>query len=132
MNEKTIALKRIVNKVDYNLLILIILPLVILSVNKTWIFTPINTVDPWIYFGHFIRFDQYLKAFSDTYYTTRLPWIIPGHLIYEWFPPLVANYVLHLLFFNIATVSLYLTLKYTISQRAALFTSVLMGCHSYF
>src|SRR4029077_815156 len=66
------------------------------------------------------------------YFTTRLSWILPGAAAYHAFPPLVAPYVLHLSLFYAATVSLYLILKHTVSTRAAVVGTLLMGCHAYF
>ena len=125
------TLKRKV-KANWEVLLLLLLPILLLLISQTWIFNPINTIDPWIYFGYFIRLKQYLTAFPEAYYGTRLSWILPGHLAYSLFSPLVANYVLHLGLYYIATISLYLVLKPSVGRRAAFLTSALMGCYSLF
>jgi hypothetical protein len=131
MSRKDQTLKRVL-KLDPGLVIIFVLPLLLLISNTNWTFNPPLSIDPWLYNGFFVRFEQHLKAFAETYYATRLSWIIPGYIIYNLFPPIVANYVLHLAVYYIATLSLYLTLKLTISPKTALFTAVLMGCHPYF
>jgi 4-amino-4-deoxy-L-arabinose transferase-like glycosyltransferase len=132
MHQSIPGFRDLLNKLDWEIPILLILPGLLLAASNSWILNPPGFIDPWVYTGHFLRFDQYLKAFSGTYYTSRLGWILPGHIIYKLFPPLVANYVLHILFYYVATLALYLILRYTINRRAALFTSLLMGCYSYF
>lgn len=121
-----------IRKIDKGLLVLAALPWLLLLTNRSWIFTPAGYVDPWIYFGYFHNLDQYLKVFTRTYFATRLPWILPGYLSYKLFPPLVANYVLHLGFYYIAVFSLYFILKQMVSSRAALVTSILMGGYPFF
>ncbi|NJM68427.1 MAG: hypothetical protein HC851_23570 [Acaryochloris sp. RU_4_1] len=132
MSGKSSETKRALGKLDYGLLVIFIMPLILLSINRTWIFSSHGLADPWIYLGHFLRLEQHLNVFTGTYYITRLSWIIPGYLVYKLFPPLIANYVLHLGFYYTAVISLYLILKLTVNRRAALLAAILMGCYSYF
>jgi hypothetical protein len=125
-------LKAMVSRGDGNLLVIFTLPLVLLCVNQDWIFSNQGLVDPWIYFGYFLNLPQYLQTFAGTYYSSRLPFILPGYLVYQLFPPLIANYILHLGFYYAAVISLYLILKGTVSRRAALFAAIFMGYYPYF
>ena len=137
--------RRLLRRVDLALLPILALPLLILRADDTWLFAYSATpgppgcmgcehgyIDPWVYFGYFLDLTHHLLTFRTGYFGGRLPWIVPGYLAYHFFPPLVAPYVLHLAFYWVALVSLYLILKHTVSQRAALLTALLMGCHSYF
>jgi len=125
------ALKRQI-KANWEILLLFLLPILLLLINQAWIFSYNGTIDPWVYFGYFIRLKQYLIAFPDAYYGSRLSWILPGHLAYSFFPPLVANYILHLGFYYLATLSLYFILKPSVGRRVAFLTSASMGCYSFF
>ncbi|MEX0267933.1 glycosyltransferase family 39 protein [Leptolyngbyaceae cyanobacterium UHCC 1019] len=125
------AIKREV-KARWEILLLLLLPFLLLLINQIWIFHPNGAIDPWIYSGYFIRLKQYLIAFPDAYYGSRLSWILPGYLAYSLFPPLVANYVLHLGFYYLATLSLYLILQPSVGRRAAFLTSISMGCYAFF
>ena len=125
------ALKR-QSKANWEILLLFLLPIPLLLINQAWIFNPNGTIDPWVYFGYFIRLKQYLIAFPEAYYGSRLSWILPGCLAYSLFPPLVANYILHLGFYYLATLSLYFILKPSVGRRAAFLTSASMGCYSFF
>jgi len=117
-----------------NLLILFILPILLLLINNSWIFTdPFGKgIDPWVYTGYFLDFSQHSETFQGTYYGSRFGWILPGFFVYKIFPPLIANYLLHLIFFYAALISFYLVLKWTINERAALFSSLLMGTYGHF
>ena len=125
------ALKRQI-KANWEILLLLLLPVLLLLINQSWIFNPNGSLDPWFYFGYFLRLKQYLITFSDAYYGTRLSWILPGYLAYSLFPPLVANYVLHLSFYYLATLSLYFILRPSVGRRAAFLTSASMGCYAFF
>lgn len=112
------------------------LPWLILRFDSTWLFgyaaTPSGFIDPWVYFGFFLDLTQHIRTFKGAYFTTRLTWIVPGAIVYHLFSPIVGTYVLHLAVFYAASISLYLILKITLSQRAAVLASLLMAFHSYF
>jgi hypothetical protein len=54
-----------------------------------------NDIDPWIYTGLFKNWDYMYRVFGDTYYPTRLPYLIPGYFVNQLLPPVPAFYVLH-------------------------------------
>jgi hypothetical protein len=122
--------------VDPGLLTILAVPWVILRFDNTWLFAyainPFGFIDPWVYFGYFLDLPQHLRTFKGAYFSTRLTWTVPGAIVYHLFPPLLATYVLHLALFYAATISLYLILKITVSQRAAILATLLMAFHSYF
>ncbi|PZV12603.1 MAG: hypothetical protein DCF22_12115 [Leptolyngbya sp.] len=119
-------------KANWEISLLLLLPLLLLSITQIWIFNLNGQLDPWFYLGYFIRLKQYLIAFPDTYYGSRLSWVLPGYLAYFLFPPLVANYVLHLSFYSLATLSLYFILRPSVGRRAAFLASASMGSYAYF
>jgi len=126
----------LLRRIDFALLPILALPLVILKLDDTWLFaysaSPQGFIDPWIYFGYFLDLTQHLRTIRSGYFAGRISWILPGFLAYRSFPPLAATYILHVAFYWIAVVSLYLILKNTVSRRAALLAALLMGCYSYF
>jgi hypothetical protein len=112
--------------------ILLLLPCALLWLNPNWIYTPMGTIDPWLYHGLF-RENAYLQLhFPGTYYATRLPWILPGLLAYSTLPVMVANYALHLCFYYLTLFSLYFTIQYLTDVRTALLTTVLFGLNCHF
>jgi len=121
---------------DFALLPILILPLMLLKLDDSWLFAysagEQGFIDTWVYFGYFLDLTHHLQTFRSGYFAGRLPWILPGFLAYRSFPPTVAPYVLHVAFYWVAVVALYLILKKTVSRRAALLAALLMGCHSYF
>jgi len=135
----------LLRRIDPALLPLLALPLLILRVDDTWLFaysaaaaqpgcqgSEQGFIDPWIYFGYFLDLTHHLQTWRTGYFAGRLSWILPGFLAYRWLPPLLAARVLHVAFYWIAVISLYLILKNTVGRRAALLSALLMGCYSYF
>ena len=128
--------QRVLHRIDFALLSILALPLAILKLDDTWLFAYSASrqgfIDNWIYFGYFLDLTEHLRTIRSGYFAGRIPWILPGYVVYRVFSPIVATYVLHVVFYWMATVSLYLILKQTIGWRAAWLATLLMGCYSYF
>src|SRR5690348_12636462 len=74
--------------------IILVWPIVLLLISNAWIFTSVtHWVDPWYYVGYFMDIPAHYHKFPGIYYGTRLSYIVPGHIIYSIFTPLVANYI---------------------------------------
>ena len=115
-----------------DIIILLLIPAFLCLAVPDWIFAPSSFIDSYIYLGYFRNFSQHITVFVGTYYGTRLPYIMPGYICYKIFPPLIANYVLHLGFYYLALFSLYFILRIAVNRRAALLTAVFMGFYPYF
>jgi hypothetical protein len=117
-------------------IIIFIFPILLASLNSNWIFTPVTDFipDPWFYLAYFRYFYVYAPAFPSNihYFVERLTWIIPGYYVYQIFPPLQANYILHLSVCYVALFSLFGTLQILFNQRTALVSTLLMGCYPWF
>ena len=113
--------------------VLAVVPLYILFVSSNWIFSPTQSIDPWVYHGFFRNLQEYKTTlFPGTYYGSRLSWILPGYLVYKFLPPLAANYVLHLGLWYTAVFALYATLKATASRQVGLLAAVFLGSYIHF
>jgi hypothetical protein len=66
---------------------------------KAPLYNPFGTIDPWLYTALWTNFDQIYEAFSRTYYTSRVPWIVPGYVLNGIFDARTAALVLHTAFF---------------------------------
>ncbi len=123
-------------RLDPAFLLIAVLPWAILRADSSWLFgyatSPLGLIDPWVYFGFFLDLIPHIRAFKGAYFTTRLTWTVPGAIVYHFFSPIVATYVLHLMLFYASTIALYLILKMTVSRRAALIAVLLMAFHCYF
>lgn len=123
-------------RIDPAFLLIAALPWAVLRLDSSWIFGyatgPLGLIDPWVYFGFFLDLIPHIRAFKGAYFTTRLTWTVPGAIVYHFFSPIVATYVLHLILFYASTIALYLILKMTVSRRAAVVAVLLMAFHTYF
>jgi hypothetical protein len=59
------------------------------------VYNPAGTIDPWLYTALFVNFDQIYQPFGETYYAARLPWVVPGRILYSALPLDAAYWVLH-------------------------------------
>lgn len=112
-------------------IILLLLPWVIFAVNPNWPFQSLSHMDPWYYFGEFIHFPHYERLMPN-YAGERLMWILPGLVLARIFSPTYGLIALHVLFYCLATFSLYYIVQTFTERRTALLTSCLLGCHPLF
>jgi hypothetical protein len=59
------------------------------------LYNPSGTIDPWLYTALFVNFDQVYEHFHNTYYASRLPWVVPGRVAHAVLPVEAAYWVLH-------------------------------------
>lgn len=77
-------------------------------------------LDPWYYTGLFRNFGYMYRAFEDTYYASRLPWIIPGRVVNSLLPPAPAALLLHSVFLLTAAGAAYVVVRRFFGPNAAL------------
>jgi len=113
--------------------VILLLPMLVLSGQINAIYTPPGSIDSWVYLGFFRNFANFEGAlFPNTYYGSRLSWILPGVLIHHFFSPATAACVLHLLVYFVALFSFYYIVAATIGRRAAALSSIVFGLYPYF
>jgi hypothetical protein len=73
-------------------------PLVQVAINPATFINPgaDQSIDAWVNTGFFLSLPAHLQRFGETYYATRLSWVIPGFALHRMLPPLAANFALHL------------------------------------
>jgi len=112
-------------------LVVLLVPLIVLTGDRSLIFNAAGYLDPWIYYGLYRNLEAIKTLFPWTYYPSRLSLILPGYLINQLFSPLTANYVLHLLIWLGAVAGLYLVVKHIAGRRSALVTATVFGFSPY-
>src|SRR5271157_603363 len=110
------------------LIAVLLLPAIVLWRQDNTLFTGYGYLDPWFYLGFFRNLVEFKRnLFPATYYGSRLSWILPGAAVHGLFPPVAANCVLHLGVHTVATVSLFLTLKWVAGARRAFLAAMLFS-----
>ncbi len=110
------------------LIAVLLLPAIVLWRQDNTLFTGYGYLDPWFYTGFFRNLVEFKRnLFPATYYGSRLAWILPGAALHGIFPPVVANCLLHLGVHTVATVSLFLTLKWVAGARRAFLGAMLFS-----
>jgi hypothetical protein len=125
-------LRRTPSRVDAYLLAVVLLPLIILLLDSNVFFSKAGWLDSWYYYSYFRHLSEFKKVlFPDTYYGSRMSWILPGYLVNRIFSPLAANYILHLGTYYTGAVSLYVILKTFYSRASASLAVTTFTCNPY-
>ncbi|HLG94752.1 MAG TPA: hypothetical protein VKX49_00430 [Bryobacteraceae bacterium] len=111
--------------------ILLLVPLIQVLAQPSWIFTP-DGFDQWFYHGYFIDLKRHIVAFAGSYYGTRLAWILPGYLAHSIFPTLAANAVLRLFVCWTAAFATHFLVKRNYGIRCALMVALLLCSYADF
>ena len=100
---------------------------------KAPLYNPPGTIDPWLYTALWSNFDQIYGAFNQTYYASRLPWIVPGYVVNSLLDPRTSSLVIHTVFFLGGGVLFYvLCRRWFGTLAAAIGYLALVGSQMYF
>ena len=109
---------------------LLALPVLLTATIPDWMYSKTDAIDPWVYNGFFRHLEAYAtRMFPQTYYGSRLGWIVPGYVAYHLFSPAVANAILHLTYYGTAVCSLYWIARNTSGTSNALFAALAFGLY---
>jgi hypothetical protein len=125
-------LRHLPSRLDAYLLTVILLPFIILLLDSNVFFSKAGWLDSWYYYSYFRHLSEFKNVlFPNTYYGSRMSWILPGYLVNQVFPPLAANYILHLGTYYMGAVSLYFIVKTFYSRATASLVVVVFTCNPY-
>ena len=105
-------------------LLLLVLPVVFLALDDSFLTNRIGDADTWFYYGHMTALGAYRTdpdyVGSIDYYQTRLPFILPGWLLFKLFLPIVARTLHYWLYYVTITFSLLYVIERNISRIAGI------------
>jgi hypothetical protein len=97
------------------------------------LYNPSASIDPWVYTALFTNFDFTYHHFWDTYYASRLPWVVPGLLIHDAFSYKVAYLALHTVSFLGGGVALFVLARRFLGRLPAFVAyAALLGNQLYY
>ena len=112
------------------LTLLAVLPAIMTVTLPDWMYSQTDYIDAWVYNGFFRHFRSYSSfMFPQTYYGSRLGWIVPGYISYRLFNPHVAAIVLHYTFYSLAVSSVYVIVRRVTDASNALFAAFVFGLY---
>jgi hypothetical protein len=119
-------------RVDTYLAALIVLPFIILYFDSNVFFSQSGWLDAWIYYSHFLHLSEFKQIlFPNTYYGSRMPWIVAGYLVNQVFSATMANYVLHLAVYYSGALALYSILKQFYNRNTAFLGVIAFTCYPF-
>jgi 4-amino-4-deoxy-L-arabinose transferase-like glycosyltransferase len=123
-------------RVGWRGLMLLALPLLITLLNPNWLYNPetLNAVDTWIYNGLFRYFFDFapVPPSSGHYFIERLSWVLPGYVLYNTLPAVLANAVLHLAVYLLTVFSIYRAGARLFTPDAGFLAAACLGVYPWF
>lgn len=120
-------------KKDMIVLLLIgAVPLLLLLFSQQWFYTPAGWLDPFMYLGYFKYYFQHdpVRHLDEYYKSSRLPWIIPGSVVYRFFSYKTAHFILNISVLYYIYFSFYFLSKRLFSVNTAALSSLLFCFYS--
>jgi hypothetical protein len=98
----------------------LLLPVLVLWSQDNALFTGYGYIEPWVYFGYFRNLVEFKRnLFPGNPLGAQLSWLLPGAAFHTLFAPVTATRLLHLGVHSLASMSLFLTLKWAAGARRA-------------
>ena len=115
--------------VAYHWAVILATPFLLLTINPNSFINPNGNgyIDPWLYTGFFLSLPDHLIVFADSYYGTRLSWLLPGYALHQVFSPLTANYILHIGFFYLLLSAVYSLITAGVNRTTAFIVTLLVA-----
>lgn len=112
-----------------------ILPIVVVFANYEVLGNRVADIDTWFYYGHFTSFGQYRNVdalIGNNYYQTRLPYLIPGFVIFSLFSEAWAKFILAYLSYAATTASFYYLVATNFDRQKAVLVTALFATDVFF
>ena len=119
-----------IRKIDFNLVVILSIPFVLLASNSEWLFPYGNPSDAWINKKYFFETGNDYPLLYSVYKAARMSLHLKGLLAHELFSPLTAHYVLHLSIFCAYLAAFYLTISNLFNRHVAFISTVAFGTYS--
>lgn len=128
-----IAIRRTDRATLFCVAALAILPVVMFSINRSYLYTLPGTLDPWVYAGYHVHFRAMWHFSAWGYYGTRVPYTALGYVLYRIFGTEPSLFALAGLQFYVATFSLFYTIRTLFKSPVAGFVAAcVLGTNSSF
>lgn len=88
-------------------------------------------LDPWIYTGYFMHFSYLVQHYGINYYVSRLPWIVPGLLMFKVATPAVASVILNALIMACGATAVYFIVSWHYSALPAMLACIALVTNPY-
>ncbi len=115
---------------NFDLLLLILIPVVFMLINDDWMFSPIGWVDAWYYVGYGLKYND--PSFMDAYYKiSRLPWILIEYIFRSNFDYYHAGVMMQLMLMMGTIFALYMALLRTLGRIGAFFGTLFFATYTF-
>ncbi len=110
-------------------------PIVVFVTNSDVFGNRVSDIDTWFYYGHFTRLGEYRNVealIGNNYYQTRLPYLIPGYIIFSVFSEPWAKFILGYVSYTVTTASFYYLVSANFDRQKATLVTALFATDVFF
>jgi hypothetical protein len=109
--------------------LLVAAPLILYLINNSWTFViPRSWIDAFLYTSYFLELRDNIDVFGINYYTSRLPWVLFGHVTYALLPDEAANLSLRFVLVYGSMLGSYVAVWATWRAQTAATLTALLVC----
>ena len=130
-----VAVTSVWRKEKADVLALLSIPVLLFLINPVWLSNRFSDIDTWFYYGNFLHLFDYRFDTGDIgndYYRTRLPYILPGAVIYRFFSDSVARFIFMELVYSAIILSFWYVIRTHTSRPIAFASASLLALDLYF
>ena len=95
-------------------------------------YAPKGYIDPWLYTGYFTNHAYIQAHYGTTYYFSRLPWTIPGLIVFQIATPVVASILLNACLLATCGLSLYFAIGWYYGAFPAVLASIALATNPWY
>jgi hypothetical protein len=95
-------------------------------------YAPKGYIDPWVYTGYFTNHSYIQAHYGTAYYFSRLPWTIPGLIVFQLATPVAASILLNACLLATCSLSLYFAVGWYYGTLPAVLASIALAINPWY
>ena len=95
-------------------------------------YAPKGNIDPWLYTGYFTNYSYIQAHYGTMYYFSRLPWTIPGLIVFQLANPTAGSLLLNACLVATCALSLYFAIRWHYGTVPALLAAIALATNPWY
>ena len=95
-------------------------------------YAPKGNIDPWLYTGYFTNYSYIQAHYGTMYYFSRLPWTIPGLIVFQLANPTAGSLLLNACLVATCALSLYFAIRWHYGTVPAVLAAIALATNPWY